>query len=93
MGEFVQEQLCFATIDCHQFREFEVWREPNFMRLLPTGDFIKETRQMVNIPIRVIFGFTWPQQRAMLRWQLQTVNCAKYPGPHFDFSSLPVSDR
>jgi hypothetical protein len=77
MGKFAQEQFCFSTIDCHQFREFEVRREPDLMRFLPTGNFIKKTRQMVNISMRVAFGFAWPQERAMLRRQLQTINCAK----------------
>jgi hypothetical protein len=44
MRELAQEKPRFSAVDQHQFRQREVWREPNFMRLLPAPNFIKETR-------------------------------------------------
>src|SRR6516225_5318510 len=51
MREMAQQQPRLAAVDEHQFRQREVWREPNFMRFLPAANFIQETRQTMNSTI------------------------------------------
>jgi hypothetical protein len=44
MGKLTQEQSRFAAINQHQFREREVRRQANVVRLLPASDFIEKAR-------------------------------------------------
>src|ERR1043166_1096247 len=57
MRELAQKQPRFSTVDEHQFREREVWRQPDFMCFLPTANFIEETRQTMNGTVKISFGF------------------------------------
>ena len=82
MRKLAQEQSRLTAIDQHQFREREVWRQPNLVRFLPTADFIEETRQTMNIAAQVCFRFAWSQQRAVLLRQIQTVTAAQNFSAH-----------
>src|SRR5437868_7214310 len=57
MGELAQEQSRFTAINEHQFRQREVWREPNLVRFLPAADFIEKAGEMMNLAPEVCLRF------------------------------------
>src|SRR5215211_3138924 len=94
MRELAQEEPGLATVDEHQFREREVRRQPNFMRLLPAANFIEEARQTMNSAVSTSLAFARSQQRAILFRQTQTVNRPQKLSPHLNPGSfVPATDK
>src|SRR4051794_36145355 len=62
MGKLAQQQRRLTTIHQHQFGERKMSRQPRLLRLLPAADFVKETRQTMNVARNICFRFSRPQQ-------------------------------
>src|SRR5438067_4733749 len=82
MWKLVQEQPPLTAINEHQFRECEMRRLSNIVRLLPAADFIEEPREPMNIALEIGLRFARPQQHAVLLRQINTVNRAQRLSVH-----------
>src|SRR5438045_7567283 len=89
MGKLTQQQPRLTAINEHQFREREMRREPDVVRLLPTADFIEKPRESMNIALEICLGFVGPQQHAVIVGQIKTVNRVQQLSVH----SVSVPDR
>src|SRR6476620_4541402 len=92
--KLTQEQRRLTTIHQHQFCERKVRRQSRLLRFLPAANFIKETRQTMNIAENICFRFGRSQQRAVLLAEVQTVNRVQRLSAHLlSIRRLTGSDK
>src|SRR6266480_7265851 len=91
MRKLTQKQPRLTAINKHQFREREVRRQPNLVRVLPTADFIEKPRESMNIALKICLRFARPQQPAVLLRQIKTVNRVQQLSVHSLSAPLPLS--
>ena len=94
MRKLRQEQRRLTTVHQHQFRERKVRRQPCLLCFLPTANFIKETRQTMNIAENICFRFGRSQQRAVLLAEAQTIDRTQRLSSHLlSIRRLTGSDK
>src|SRR5215469_9622787 len=89
MRKLAQKPSRLTAINEHEFRKREVRRHANLVRLLPTADFIKKTREPVNIGLEICLRFTRPQEHTVILRQIKTVNRVQQLSLHPLSTPLP----